>query len=150
MIEDVKMVKLDGTQVNILSSGGTYVYSYRVDFKRPAMGVRFGMLIKTVNGYELGGAASAPGFREGIEFVESGSMYEVKFRFQCLLATGTYFANAGVLGMVDELEEFLDRILDVCMFRVIAPVKRTATGIIDFNATPFVRKVCAELTSVKS
>jgi lipopolysaccharide transport system ATP-binding protein len=150
MIEDVKMVKLDGTQVNILSSGGTYVYSYRVHFKRPAMGVRFGMLIKTVNGYELGGAASAPGFREGIEFVESGSMYEVKFRFQCLLATGTYFANAGVLGMVDELEEFLDRILDVCMFRVIAPVKRTATGIIDFNATPFVRKVCAELTSVKS
>ena len=150
LIEDVKILDLGGTQVNILSSGRTYVYSYRVHFKRPAMGVRFGMLIKTLNGYELGGAASASGFREGIEFVESGSMYEVKFRFQCLLATGTYFANAGVLGMVDELEEFLDRILDVYMFRVIAPVKRTATGIIDFNAAPFVRKVSTELASVKS
>jgi lipopolysaccharide transport system ATP-binding protein len=149
-IEDVKILDLGGKRVNILSSGGTYVYSYRVCFERSAMRVRFGMLIKTVNGYELGGAVSAPSFQEGIEFVESGSLYEVEFRFQCLLASGTYFLNAGVMGIVDELEEFLCRILDVDMFRVIAPVKSTTTGIIDFNAMPLIRKVSAKLSLSKS
>ena len=131
VIENPHITTLDGRQVNILVNGEEYIYTYSVFFERPAFQVRFGMLIKTVSGFELGGSATAP-LREGIDYIESATTWCVKFRFRCLLNPGTYFLNAGVVGIVDGAENYLDRNVDIAMFRVQENRALTSTAIVDF------------------
>ncbi|WP_423305219.1 Wzt carbohydrate-binding domain-containing protein, partial [Ligilactobacillus salivarius] len=56
-----------------------------------ARNVRFGMLIKTPTGVELGGATSAKQIAEGIGVVSSGSVLSVEYSFVCRLNEGLYF-----------------------------------------------------------
>jgi lipopolysaccharide transport system ATP-binding protein len=49
------------------------------------------------------------------------------------LAPGVYFANAGVLALDGEGEQFLDRRLDIAMFRVTGRARRLATGHVDLR-----------------
>jgi lipopolysaccharide transport system ATP-binding protein len=131
-IKDAHLQTISGERVNVLRPGEEYVYVYDVDFDRAAAGVQFGMLIKTVSGVELGGGVSAP-THAAIEVVEAGERRRAKFRFRCLLAPGTYFLNAGVRGRVDQEETFLDRVVDIAMFRVAPDSDRIATGMVDFD-----------------
>jgi lipopolysaccharide transport system ATP-binding protein len=134
-IEDPQIRSLDGRAVNVLKRGEEYIYRYSVRFTEPRQGVRFGMLIKTVSGYELGGAVSH--VRDGcLDFVGPGSVVSVEFPFRCSLAPGVYFLNAGVLGTVDSEETFLHRLIDVAMFRVQPEDGLLATAIIDFRIEP--------------
>jgi len=88
-----------------------------------------------VTGLELGGGVSAP--PDGaVEVVSAQEEYEVRFHFRCLLAPGAYFLNAGVLGVVGETEEFLDRQVDAAMFRVMADPRRLSTALVDFDVRP--------------
>lgn len=121
-----------GRRVNVLVGGAEYTYRYRVDFSDVASGVRFGMLIKSITGLEIGGAVSAHP-QNAIDFVDRGASMEVNFAFKCLLAAGTYFVNAGVVGRVGEGEEYLHRHVDMCMFRVMPDAERTMVGIADFG-----------------
>lgn len=126
-ILDPHIETCDGRRVNVLRGGSEYVYTYRARFLRPASGVRFGMMIKTLTGVELGGAVTAiPS--EAIPWVNADTIMEVKFGFHCQLAPGTYFVNAGVNGRHEELEIYLDRRIDVMMFRVMPNPHRTETG----------------------
>ncbi|WP_278462705.1 ABC transporter ATP-binding protein [Stutzerimonas kunmingensis] len=131
-IEAPAIFTLAGEQANCLVRGRSYLYRYRVRFDCWATNVRFGMMIKTTTGFELGGAASRTA-GAGIAHVEAGQIMEVEFRFDCMLNEGTYFLNAGVTGMVGEEESFLHRIMDVCLFKVLPSEENTATGVIDFN-----------------
>jgi len=129
VIDNPHITTLEGKQVNILMNGEEYIYTYSVFFERAAFQVRFGMLIKTVSGLEIGGAATAP-IGEGIDYIESATSWCVKFHFRCTLNPGAYFLNAGVLGVVKGSEDYLDRNIDVAMFRVQYNENRTATGIV--------------------
>jgi lipopolysaccharide transport system ATP-binding protein len=134
-IGDARIETEDGRRVNVLRAGHRYVYAYRVRFERAAALVRFGMMIRTVSGLELGGAASATHGR-GLDLVEDGTEANVSFAFRCLLAPGTYFLNAGVLGRLDGDEVFLDRVVDASMFRVLPDEARLATALVDFEVEP--------------
>lgn len=134
-IEGPKILTLDGKVVNNLVRGREYIYAYAVRFTKPAYGVRFGMLVKTTVGFELGGCASHPAAAP-IEFVEAGRIAQVRFRFRCLLHPWVYFMNAGVLGVVDGAEVYLHRHLDAIMFRVQAEPNLIGTGVIDFCIQP--------------
>jgi len=90
------------------------------------------MMIKTVSGLELGGAATAPDGARGAT-VASGQGMRVRFKFRAALASGTYFVNAGVTALEQEGETYLDRIIDALMFRVLQDTERMATGTIDFQ-----------------
>jgi len=125
----------DGRRVNVLRAGSDYLYVYRVAFENQARRVRFGMLIKTVTGLELGGGVSAME-GGGLQVVEAGDQVEVRFRFRCLLAPGTYFLNAGVQAEIDGEETYVDRLIDAAMFRVLPEPQRLATGIVDFCTRP--------------
>ena len=130
------MIKtLEGKQANLLVRNEKYIYSYSVYFCEEAFKIRFGMLIKTITGFELGGAASHTMGKE-IQHVEAGSLVNVKFEFPCNLLPGTYFLNAGVLGHVDGSDVYLDRLIDVLMFKVNPEVDLLATGIVDFQIVP--------------
>jgi lipopolysaccharide transport system ATP-binding protein len=129
-IIDPRLETLDGRRVNVLYAGERYAYTYRVHFLRGAASVRFGMLLKTIIGVEIAGAASST-LQKAIDWVDAGTTLEVRFEFNCALAGSTYFMNAGVLGMLGEEEVYLDRRVDVLMFRVIASPERLATGLVD-------------------
>lgn len=125
-----------GAQVNNLVRGGTYRYTYTVRFAENARNVRFGMLIKTVAGVELGGAVSAASGTDGIPYVAAGSTCRVEFRFCAMLNPGMYFLNAGVLGNVGGGETFLHRMTDAAVFRIMPDADSLATGPIDFSCYP--------------
>jgi len=132
-IEAPAVWTLAGTKVNNLVRGGTYRYSYTVHFAESASNVRFGMLIKTTSGVELGGGTTATLAKGSLAHVESGSTYQVEFRFSCALNAGIYFLNAGVVGDINGIEVFLHRVVDIALFRVLPDSESLATGIVDFG-----------------
>lgn len=135
-IQSPTVLTLAGDQVNNLVSGNTYAYSYIVQFTKSASNVRFGMLIKTTTGIELGGAESTTPNGSSLAYVDAGSSYRVKFRFRCALNPGVYFMNAGVLGEGDCTITYLHRLIDIAMFRVLPDTENLATGIVDFDCHP--------------
>ncbi len=135
-IESPAVLTLAGEQVNNLVRSKTYRYTYSVQFTKSATNVRFGMLIKTTSGVELGGGVSASSVRYSLVYVEAGSNYRVEFRFRCALNPGVYFLNAGVVGDVDGSETYLHRLIDISMFRVQPDTENLATGIVDFGCYP--------------
>lgn len=135
-LESPAVLTLAGEQVNNLIRGKTYRYVYTVRFTKSASNVRFGMLIKTISGVELGGAATAATVRDSLAYVVAGSNYQVEFRYRCSLNTGVYFLNAGVVGEVNGNETYLHRLIDIAMFRVLPDSENLATGIVDFGCYP--------------
>jgi lipopolysaccharide transport system ATP-binding protein len=130
-IEKACIVTLERKPVNVLIRRKEYVYTYSIKFTKPAKQVRFGMLVKTVSGIEIGGAVSHTR-NNPVEYVDKNQVVQVEFRFRCLLLPGAYFLNAGVVGVVDGAEVFLDRHVDLAMFRVQPEKDMLVTGIIDF------------------
>lgn len=135
-IESPQLVSLDGQLVNNLVRGKIYRYTYTVHFEQAANNVRFGMLIKTVHGVELGGAISAPDIANSIPLVSRGSIINVAFEFKCALNTGTYFLNAGVIALQNGVEIHLHRLLDIAIFRVLPNAGAISVGIVDFECSP--------------
>lgn len=137
-IENARLCTLAGQPVNVLAAGREYVYRYSVDFEGAAAGVRMGMMMRTLTGVEVCGAATATP-ENALAAVAAGERIEVEFKFRCMLAPGTYFLNAGVLGRLAEGETYLDRRIDVAMFRVMPDAHRLGTGLVDMDVTAHVR-----------
>lgn len=136
VISDAEIVARSGRRVNCVTRGSTLAYRYRVRFERDARNVRFGMLIKSISGLELGGSVSAASLGESVDYIPAGAVAAVEFSFRCHLNPGTYFLNSGVTG-ADGLEEtYLHRVLDVCMFKVLPVKGDRATAFVDFGCTP--------------
>ena len=144
LIEDPHVENTAGKRVNCLVRGRTYRYVYNASFTRNTDSVRFGMLIKTLSGVELGGASSANGSRDAIPYVIAKTIFRVEFSFHCSLNPGTYFLNAGILGVQNAEEKFLHRVLDACMLRVQPKEDNLATGIVNFNCVPDIEMITAE------
>lgn len=138
-IESPEILTLFGDKVNYLNRGTKYRYRYKVKFEKDAYNVRFGMLIKTITGMELGGYASASSPGKGIPMVDQNSIIEVEFEFMCNLNPGDYFLNAGVTGTDNEEEKYLHRILDFYMFRVFPIPENNTTAIVDFQCKSSIR-----------
>ncbi len=126
---------LQGNVVNHLLGRQDYVYTYSVTFSRSTSKVRFGMLIKTISGFELAGA-SLKASTQSVRYVEAGTTIVVKFQFKCLLNPGVYFLNAGVVGTVDGDLSYLDRCVDVAMFKVQSCTESCGNGIVDLLIEP--------------
>ncbi len=134
-IIDPHIITLDGKRVNHLISRREYYYTYRVKFINSTSKVRFGMLIKTLSGFELGGA-SLHGHTKSVEYISAQQTVIVKFKFKCLLNPGVYFLNAGVVGMADDHLTYLSRCIDIAMFRVQHYSDSCGTGVVDFLIEP--------------
>ncbi len=132
VIDDPHITTMDGKKVNVLCKGEVYRYTYRVSFNRECYYVRFGMLIKTVTGVEVGGSATHP-IEKTISKVTQGSEYGINFSFTCMLNPGVYFLNAGAKCMDNGEEIYLHRILDALMIRVMPEENQRSTAIVDFD-----------------
>jgi lipopolysaccharide transport system ATP-binding protein len=136
-IVEPRMQRLDGSPVNVLVRGQTYRYTYDVNFSDSRMQVRFGMMLKTTTGLELGGGVSHP-VQRAVDYVAAGATYRVSFEFRCLLQAGIYFANAGVSALTPDGEIYLHRLVDAVMFRVKPEAESRVTGLVDFCIEPAV------------
>lgn len=145
IIEMPLILTLSGEMVNNLIRGKTYRYTYRARFEKNASNVRFGMLIKTTSGVELGGAITALSPAGGIPFVEAGATYQVEFRFNANLNSGVYFMNAGIVGHRDgQPDQYLRRSTDIAMFRILPDGDSYATALVDFGCVPEIQLMRAD------
>lgn len=133
-IDDPHVETIDGRRVNVLSPGRTYVYCYKVRLERTLGRVRCGMMVRSMTGIEVGGAASMLP-QDALPVVESGAELEARFKFRCVLHPGVYFVSAGVLAALGEGEDYVDRRIDAFMFRVMPSATRLATGFVDLLET---------------
>ncbi|WP_415844499.1 ABC transporter ATP-binding protein [Stutzerimonas zhaodongensis] len=140
VISEPQLHNVAGERVNCLKRGETYTYSFQVEFIKSATAVRFGMMIKTLSGIELGGAVSASGSEDSITYIPAESTIRVAFDFDCNLNPGTYFLNAGVVGAMGDTETYLHRLLDACLFRVLPLSRDTSTGTVDFKCLPVIQR----------
>ncbi|MDH4316858.1 MAG: ABC transporter ATP-binding protein [Desulfobulbaceae bacterium] len=124
-----------GQSVNILKGGQQYFYQYTVNFERNASNVLFGMMIKTMKGFEITGC-SAPITGLPNNLIQNGTVLTVRFPFTCSLNPGIYFLNAGIIAEIDEGVTFLDRRLDVAMFRVRDKKLPFSTAVVDLVSPP--------------
>lgn len=136
-IGEAMIVTPEQERVNVLVARELYVWRYHVQFDRDCFNVRCGMLIKTLSGLELGGATTAPAY-SGIPHVPAGTVITVEFRFAANLAAGIYFLNSGVLAVVDETEVYIDRKVDLGVFKILPDDTTLMTAVVDFHITPFV------------
>lgn len=119
LIDVPRILAFDGQQVNGLIRGKKYRYCYRVDFRREAASVRFGMSVKSTTGLSLAGALSAPDLNRSVKKIDAGSMVDVEFIFECHLNPGVYFMSAGVFGLENGNELVLHRRAEILAFRVL-------------------------------
>lgn len=140
-VRDPQITTLDGKRVNLLVRGRRYRYVFYVDFAKTVRFVRFGMLIKTKSGVDLGGFSSAPVKEKTVPKIEAGSTYKVTFEFRCSLTVGVYFLNSGVSCEINGEMTHLHRILDACMFRVQPEAGAPVTSIVDFQGESHVQLV---------
>ncbi len=145
-IRNAEITTPDGDRVNVLVHGREYIYRYTVDFEKEAFNVRFGMMVKTVRGLELGGITSHTA-SNALEYVHKDAVAEAGFRFRCIVAPGAYFMNAGLVGTIDGEETYLHRITDLLMFRVQPERDLLATGTIDFSVAGERPKINIMLTN---
>ncbi|MDY6902147.1 MAG: ABC transporter ATP-binding protein [Cyanobacteriota bacterium] len=136
-IEEPHITKINSERVNVILRRKEYIYNYRVIFDQDAYKVKFGMLIKTTSGFELASASSHP-YSQLIDYVQSGTIIKVQFKFRCCLQPGTYFFNAGVTGIIDGQEVFLHRVIDAVMFRIQVEENMLESSFVDLQVQPMI------------
>ena len=127
-ISSVKITTPEGREVNVLVQGKEYIYSYKVDFIDNALKkVIFGMSLYMKNGVNL-----ISGNYPKINTFESikTDKITVKWHFTCNLLNGEYFLTAGVL---NDQNEFMARIKDVYMVKIINCPNTQVNGIVDMK-----------------
>ena len=131
-IENPRIMTLDGEVVNVLVRGEDYIYAYDVRFTEEAYSVRAGVMVKTTDGFELGGMLTHSQ-TNAVEHIKKGEVFSPRFSFRCIFLPGVYFLNSGVVGMVEGVEEYLHRGTDIAMFRVQPEIETLLAGHVDIS-----------------
>ncbi len=124
-----------GRRVNVVVAGGTYVWTYLVQFHETAADVNFGMMARSIDGQVLA-AINTEFLGHRYERIETQGLARVGFEIQVNLAQGTYFMEAGVVGMTATPAGdggFLHRRIDVYTFRVLPTEGGPVYGISYFH-----------------
>lgn len=130
-ISNPTIFTLDGKPVNVLVRGRRYKYQYHVEFTQGVTNVSYGMLIKTISGFGLGGYLSNDNKSQKFQYQDPG-LVVVEFLFDCNINAGTYFLNAWVYGVNNGEKILLHGIGDACVFKVMPGDPSGIRGIIDF------------------
>ena len=139
-IFDYRLVDEKGRDANMLDRRRPYIFEYKVRFHTDCRDVVFAMLIKSLQGIELGGSRTHP-WDTFIPEVKKGAVYRVLFRFEVLLMPGVYFLNAGAEGVIEEKRAYIHRIVDALPFRVLREDNLMPTGLVDFLVEPEMKLV---------
>lgn len=120
-ISDVKITTLDGKKVNNLLHNNDYIYSYKVKLTKVIENLEVSFLIKNKMGIGIGGGKyTVP--KLGLEV--DNILISVKWKFTCLFNPNDYFLNSGV----SINGEYLDRVIDAYIFKVMPIQEKISTG----------------------
>lgn len=139
LIDDVRLLDASGKGADVLRSGQACRCLFRVRFTRDAKQVRCAMLIKTVDGVDLGGALTAASKDAAIPSISEGTAADVEFAFSCPLNPATYLINIAVFGSEGDVEFALHGIQRALRFRVEADEVGASLGAVDFGCRSTVR-----------
>ena len=132
-IKNARFTNKKGQRLNVMQSNGEYYYVYNVKFDTDIVGARFSMLLKTINGLEIGALWTAPR-GEGLN-VSAGETVTIKFPVKFPLREGTYFSNSGVTGFLDGEYVTLHRIIDACIFKILPQNSGVGDRYVNITAT---------------
>jgi lipopolysaccharide transport system ATP-binding protein len=139
-ISNIRFETESGRPINQLISGRVYVLCYDVAFSDDCRRVGFAMGVRTTSAVKVLGAASYRSPDHTLDHAGAGSVFEVRFRFTCILNSGVYFATADVHGDRDGTPGFLHRLHDALAFRVTAEAGTLANGLVDAGIVPSIAR----------
>lgn len=117
-IEACWLADVNGRRINVVESGTSFTWCYRVRFNEDVEAPVFAMMLKTREGVALYGIDSKRMPMDKKEFL-AGDVLEVVFTLDNPLAPGVYYLNCGVrLDGKDDVQ-FLSRRIDAGLLRVI-------------------------------
>jgi len=133
-IEACWLTDANGKRINIVESGTSFRWRYRVRFHLDVEGPIFAMMIKTCEGMALYGVDSRQ-LKNERRIFRAGDVVDVDFTLQNPLAPGIYYLNCGV--RLDDMEqvEFLSRRVDSALLRVTSSASSSVvTGHVEMQA----------------
>ncbi|MCB0164748.1 MAG: ABC transporter ATP-binding protein [Anaerolineae bacterium] len=128
-ITDYFIKNMQDEKVNVLISGRYYRWIYRVQFFENKQDIHFGLLIKTKDGITLSPLTNKQ-LKTTVSFIPADMEIEVSFQLKLNLVSGVYFFNLGLATMENEELNYLHRLVDAGMIRVISPDSRQLTGLV--------------------
>ncbi|NOQ14556.1 MAG: ATP-binding cassette domain-containing protein [Methyloprofundus sp.] len=123
-IEDIHIETMCGNKVNALVTNERYVYCYTLTFLDNFYSVDFGMQIHNEKGVLITGSKQ----EESHDF-KAGDIVEIKWEFDCLMHEGIYYTSTGVNHLVNGKREYINRIVDAMIFKVL-PVENCCNGLV--------------------
>ncbi|MCI5049218.1 MAG: ABC transporter ATP-binding protein [Rickettsiales bacterium] len=136
-ISNPHLCDTSGQPVTMLQTGERYQFRYTVNYTEPATHPKYGMLIKTKRGINLGGAVALE-LAEQKHEAKADETVEVCFSFDCSLRPGHYFLNCGTTKLEGDEDIFVHRIVDALQFKVVddrEPQAIEPAGNIDLNVS---------------
>ncbi|CDX55641.1 ABC transporter related protein [Mesorhizobium plurifarium] len=134
-ISDVRIVNTHGAVVNVLTQGCVYAVQYTFTATTDVDDLAFGTLFKSPYGVELcgGNTDRIPSLR--LKSLRAGESVQVNFEFKCLLRAGVYFINVGAMGNANFERQYLHRILDAMIFKVMPAPDEVDYGFFSLGMT---------------
>ncbi len=129
-IDDIHIETMDGNKVNVLVTNERYVYCYRLSFLEDYHEVDFGMQILSEKGVLISGCKE----EESIDF-RAGEVVEIRWEFDCLLHHGLYYTSIGVNHLLNGNREYINRIVDAFMFKVLQS-ENCCNGLVYLKQSP--------------
>ncbi len=120
-IYDVKILDKDDKQVNHLVMNETYQYCLKIKSNIDVEDVAVGFEIKDIKGYKVTSIESFLTYKSGhfIKKLKKGDELDIRCLFNCSLRPDLYFTNNGISSFKDGYQVVLNRIVDVCAFKVL-------------------------------
>lgn len=137
-IKDIRIETLSGEKVNALVTNESYYYCYTLFFKDDFFNVDFGMQIHTDKGILVNGCKQ----EKSMDF-HAGNAIEIRWQFDCLLHEGVYYTSTGVNHLVDGKREYINRIVDAYMFKVL-PSGNCCNGLV------YLKQISPQITPLNS
>lgn len=133
-ISDVSLRDGGNQSINVISERVPFSVNYRVTFNEYSRGVKFGMMIKSVDGVCIYGTnTGGQPFKQ--EF-HPGEEVNIKFQLRGNLVPGTYYLNVGATREGIDAPEFMHRRVDTAIFRVVQAYPNVAMGYANMFAVP--------------
>ncbi len=128
-IYDLWIETLNGEKVNVLITNERYKYCYKLKFKADFQNIDYGMQIFTEKGVLISGTKND----QNLDVI-SGQIIQVTWEFNCLMHEGLYYTNTAVNNPLDGTREYINRIVDAVVFKVL-PSDNNCNGLVYLQQT---------------
>jgi lipopolysaccharide transport system ATP-binding protein len=129
-ITDMSIRNQHGKEVNLLTTGKTYVFSFLVRFGLDAEDISFQAFVNNSKGIRLSGSSLHMDALNPVSPVRKGDILRVEFSFTCNLLKDVYFIGLNINQLTKNNIITLCRIQDAFVFKARPAEALSETGIV--------------------